>query len=40
MLWVVVAPYFDEVLVEPIDIETIDTALHSYSSTGSTCLSV
>ena len=28
MLWVMVARYFDEVLVVPIDIETVDTALH------------
>ena len=27
MLWVTVARYFDEVLVDPIDIETVDTAL-------------
>ena len=38
MLWVMVARYFDEVLVDPIDIETVDTALHSYcSGNGPTC---
>jgi hypothetical protein len=32
MLWGTVAPYVDAVLAHPIDIETIDAALHSHCS--------